>query len=227
MAYVYPLVTALVCLVFGVRVWGDWRARRRPYQFLWSLSLFLGTVGSLAYVLTMALGGNAFFFKLYYVAGALLVAPVLGLGSSYLALPPGYARVLTILVAVLGVVGAAGIFASPVDRVALSILRGGPGQGILQGKSWLGPLVVLQIFGTVAVVLPALASAWRLVTRQGNRSLAWGNILIAAGVIVIAAAGTAARFGSGWFWPVMTLGWIVTFWGFLTISRQVKLGGMR
>ncbi|MBV9258658.1 MAG: hypothetical protein JO215_11630, partial [Ktedonobacteraceae bacterium] len=55
-------------------------------------------------------------------------------------------------------------------------------------------------------------------------NLLWANVLILAGALVIAAAGTLARFFGveSTFWLVMAVGWIVFFVGVLLTNRRPR-----
>lgn len=216
----YPLVVAAVSLVFAILVYRQYAERRRPHQLIWTISLAQSCIASVAYLLSLAMGGNALMFKIYYIFGALLVAAWLGLGSIYLMAPGRMARLCAWVVVALSVIGAVQILAAPVDVTQLRSLAGGSGRGVLQGRSWLPVLVFMNTFGTVGVVVPALLSAWRLARRQAAPRFVAGNALIAVGVLVLAFAGTAARLGAGGFWLTMALGWIVTFAGFVIVSGR-------
>src|SRR5918995_640031 len=62
-----------------------WRARRAPELAAWSASLAAFAVASAALAAGAAAGWSAAAFRLYYLFGALLTAPLLGVGSLLLA----------------------------------------------------------------------------------------------------------------------------------------------
>ena len=95
--------------------------------------------------------GSELAFRLYYLFGALAVAPVMGLGSLYLVLPRRIADRVLWVVSVVIAAGAVQLFAAPVDRAALPALSGASGQGVLVAGPWLAILIVLNLFGTIAV----------------------------------------------------------------------------
>lgn len=218
----YPLIVAAVTLVFAVMLYGQYRARGKPHQLYWFLSMAQGCAASVAYILAVQ-GTSAFFFKLYYLFGALMVAAYLGLGSVHLVAPGRVARWSTNLVLAFTVLGAAGILLAPVDAEALRALAAtiDSGRGVLGNKGlWLAQLIVMNLFGTLAVVLPALYSALQLAKKQAPGGYVLGNVLIALGVLFIGGGGTAARLGAGGFWKSMAIGYIIAFLGFLAISRS-------
>src|SRR5438552_2142045 len=76
-----------------------------------------------------------------------------------------------------------------------------------------------QFFWAIALLM-AIYSAWQVKRRQGSGTLFGANILILAGTLIIALAGTTARLGvKNIFWLVMALGWTVFFIGVLLTSR--------
>lgn len=210
------LGSALITAVLAAEVTARWRARRRPHLLLWALSLWLGALAPLAYALSLALASPGW-FRLYYVTGALLVAPVLGAGSVYLGFGRRAGRACAVAVAALGLLGAVGIATAPLDRAALAGGAVGSGRGVLDLPGWtLAILIALNGFGTVAVAGVAVRSAVELVRRRAPAPYFVGNLLIAAGIALLAVAGSAARFGEAerLFWPLMTAGWIVVYAGF-------------
>jgi hypothetical protein len=72
---------ALLALRLAGRVAGRWRARRAPELAAWSAALFAYAVASAALAWGAAHGWDARSFRVYYLFGALLTAPLLGAGS--------------------------------------------------------------------------------------------------------------------------------------------------
>ncbi|MFQ5797013.1 MAG: hypothetical protein ACE5JP_18500 [Candidatus Bipolaricaulia bacterium] len=221
MTLIYPAIVALVSLVFGLVVYGQYRTRHRPYQLIWAISLWMSFIASIAYILAMAFD-HVLSFQLYYLFGALLMAAYLGLGSIYLVASKRVAIVCLGGIIALSVIGTVLLFQAPIDRAELAALEGGPGRDVIGSGAWLPVVIVMNSFGLIAVAGIALYSAWQLFHKQAAANYVWGNVLIAIGVIVLGAAGSAARLGreSG-FWWAMTLGWVVAFAGFLVISTTV------
>jgi hypothetical protein len=72
---------ALLALRLAGRVAGRWRARRAPELAAWSGALFAYAVAAAALAWGAAHGWDARSFRVYYLFGALLTAPLLGAGS--------------------------------------------------------------------------------------------------------------------------------------------------
>jgi len=166
---------ALLALRLGGLLAARWRARRAPELAAWAAALVTYAVASAALAWGAAAGWDAHVFRVYYLFGGLLTAPLLGLGSLLLT-----SRRWALWPALVYVGLAIG--------VAIAVpMSGGWGSSIPAAQDQLdffpARLVALvgNIAGTVAVLAVAIATIRR-------RPL--GNALVLAGVAV-AAAGTA------------------------------------
>jgi hypothetical protein len=167
---------ALVALRLAGALAGRWRARRAPELAAWALSLLSYAAASAALAWGAAAGWDDRSFRVYYLCGGLLTAPLLGLGSLLLngrrwALPPAlvYAGLA---------VGVA---------VAAPLHDGISGTSIPEAQTHLDffPARLVAIVGNTLGTAAVLAVAIVTIRR---RPLA--NVLIVAGVAT-AAAGTA------------------------------------
>lgn len=223
---IYPLIVAVVSLVFGVTVLGQWVRRRRPQQLVWGIALVMAVAASLAYVGFLS-NGDAMLFRLYYIFGALLMAAYLGMGSLYLVLGKRTADLVLGVLVVVSAIGVALLLVAPIDAAQLHSVQhhGGPGTGVFKTGLWLIPLILHNIFGAVAVIGVALYSAYKVLRRQAPRRFAVANVTIAVGTIIITLGSSAARLGSpNYFWVFMAVGWVVIFAGFLMTTNLAALG---
>ena len=167
---------ALVALRLAGRVFGRWRARRAPELLAWSAALFAYAVAAAALTWGAAHGWDERSFRVYYLFGGLLTAPLLGAGS-LLIWRRRWAGPLALVYAGLAV----GI------AVAMPVHGSLAGGGIPAAQDHLDFVparlvaVLANSLGTLAVVLVAALTFRR-------RPL--GNVLIVLGV-GIAALGTA------------------------------------
>jgi len=217
---VYAIVVAVVCFVFSLQVGRDYQQRRRPYQGIWTVALAASCAGSLAYAAAAALR-NELAFRLYYLFGALWVAPIMGLGSLHLVLPAQLAKRISIVTAVALLLASVPLFTAEIDQAALAGLAGSSGQGVFHRGPWLVGMIVLNLFGTVAVAGVALYSAWRAFRRRSELGFMWGNLVIGLGFLTVAMAGSVARWWPQWegaFWLTMALGWIIAYVGFRIVT---------
>jgi hypothetical protein len=72
---------ALLALRLAGRLFGRWLVRRAPELAMWSASLLAYAAASSALAWGAAAGWNEAAFRVYYVFGGLLTAPLLGAGS--------------------------------------------------------------------------------------------------------------------------------------------------
>ena len=166
---------ALLSLRLAGALAGRWRATRRRELAAWSGALLAYAAASAALTWGAAAGWDGRAFRVYYLFGGLLTAPLLGVGSLLLY---GWRRI----------VGPALVYVGLAIGIAISVpLHGAFGDSIPAAQDHLDffPARLLAIVansaGTLAVVAVAIITIRR-------RPL--GNALILAGVAV-AAAGTA------------------------------------
>lgn len=178
---VLAFAAALVALRLAGRLLERWRERRAPELASWSASLAAFSIASAALAWGAAAGWDDAAFRLYYLCGGLLTAPLLGAGS-LLRAGRAWAAPLAL------------VFVGLAVGVALAVpVHGTFGADTVpeaQAHLDLVPARVLAIAanvaGTVAVVAVALLTFRR-------RPL--GNALVVAGVLVAAAG--SALFGLG------------------------------
>lgn len=185
------MLSAVVSAVFAGVLALRYARRRRPHQLVWTIGLAMFTLAAAAGVLARSGGATEAEYRLFYLFGAILNVAWLALGTTYLLAPRAARRALWGLLA-FTVLASVAVFASPVDLSAAADTGKGfdraPLPRILAGLgSGLGSLVL---------VAGALWSAWRFLRarHEGRRALA--NVIIAAGVLVAAAGGTAAFTGA-------------------------------
>lgn len=186
------VLSIAVSSLFAAVMARRWYLRRRPYQAAWAIGLAMFALANVAGALARAGGATADEYRVFYLFGAITNVAWLALGTLYLLAPPRIARVGLWAVVALTVGGAAAVFASPVDLTkAVDTGRGfetSPLPRILAG--------IGSGLGSVVLIGGALWSAWVFLRKrhEGRRALA--NVLIAAGVFVAAAGGTAAFTGA-------------------------------
>jgi hypothetical protein len=181
MEVLFAFAAALLALRLAGRLAARWRARRAPELLAWSVSLlaYAAAAGALAW--GSAAGWSDTAFRLYYLFGGLLTAPLLGAGSLLLL---GRRWAIPVVLVYAGLAAGAAV-AEP-----LSIpVRG---EAIPEAQEHLDyfPLRILAIAGnlagTAAVVGVAVASIRR-------RPIGMGLLL--AGVTVAAVGSAVAGLG--------------------------------
>ncbi|HEV7215740.1 MAG TPA: hypothetical protein VGP33_11515 [Chloroflexota bacterium] len=209
-----------VTIVTSAMAWTvgqQWYARRRPYQAAWLAALLMAAIAAGSYAAFLVIGRPAFLFRMYYLFGAALNVAFLGLGSLYLGLQRSL-RSLVIGLIVASIVTASAVFAAPIDARQLATTTGA-GTSVLVNGPWLPLLILLNTFGTVCLIGVAMYSAFRTWRRRQHPERAIANVVIAAGALTIAGAGTFARLaGASGFWVTMLIGWTIMFVGFMATS---------
>ena len=193
---------ALIALRLAGALARRWRASARPELLIWAWSLAAYAVAAGAIAWGEAAQWDARAFRVYYAAGALLTAPLLGAGSLALAgvrraraLALGYAGLavgIALAMPVHGVFAAHGIPPAQ-DHLAFAPAR------VLA--------IVTNVLGTAAVVVVALRSI---------RRRPFGNSLIVLGVAAAAAGSGVAGLGAGGAAVGIAVGAALLYAGFVT-----------
>ena len=180
---------------------GRYRKSRRPELLAWSAGLAAYAVAAAAIAWGEAAGWDERAFRVYYAAGALLTAPLLGAGSLLLAGRRRAAPVALVYgglaVGIALVVPVHGHFAAHGIPLAQDHLDFSPTRLLA---------IVANIAGTVAVVVVALSSFRR-------RPL--GNGLIIAGIGAAAAGSALAGLGAAGSAIGIALGAVLLYAGFV------------
>jgi hypothetical protein len=196
---------ALIALRLSGELARRYRERRSPELAAWCAALGTYALAAGALAWGAAAGWSDAAFRVYYLGGALLTAPLLGAGSLLLA---GRRRATPIALVY------AGIAVGVAVAVPLEGTLGGSEVPEAQDVLDLWPARVLAIagnsVGTVAVVVVALASF---------RARPLGNSFILAGVAVAALGSGLAGLGVGALAPVVALAAILLYLGFVTPGR--------
>lgn len=213
----FPLVSSVVSLIFAVTVLDQFFARRKPYQLIWAIGLFMYFLSTGCEFWTGAWGLNQAVYRLWYLFGAIFVAAYLGMGTLYLLARRRVAHIILAILLVASFYAIFRVFTASIDLSTLQYLSGG---AMPQGVRLMTPF--FNTFGTVALVGGAIYSAWVFWRRRFMPHRVVSNILIAVGAILPAFGGTLMRFGGGptVFYLLELVGIIIIFIGFLR-SREV------
>jgi hypothetical protein len=196
---------AFAAALLALRLAGDlanrFRVRRAPQLAAWSASLLTYSVASAALAWGAAAGWDDRAFRVYYLAGGLLTAPLLGAGSLLL---KGYRWAGPLAFAYAGL--AVGI------AVAVPLTAAVSGTAIPEAQAHLDffPARLLAVLGnslgTLAVVAVALITLAR-------RPL--GNALILTGVAVAATGSAVAGLGVAGTASFIAAGVVLLYAGFV------------
>jgi hypothetical protein len=192
---------ALLALRLAAALLQRWRRRGAPELALWAASLGAYGLGAAALAWGAAAGWNEASFRLYYVAGGMLTAPLLGLGSLALR-----GRRVAVPLALLYTGLAIGL------GVAEPLTQSVGGDTIPEAQDHFELLptrmvtIAANVIGTLLVVGIALASIRR-------RPI--GNTLIITGVIAAAAGSAVAGLGVAQTSLFIAVGVVLLYLGFV------------
>jgi hypothetical protein len=222
----------LVAVAFTFSTVDRWMRRRRPHDLAWSVSLALFALGAGSLWWAESRGWSLATFRVFYLAGAVLNVPWLALGTVYLLAGRVVGdRVRWWLVLLSGLSAGTVLFAP--TRAGVS------GTELPTGKDVFGvaPRVLAAAgsgIAAIVIIAGALWSVFRLARRRepavqgvgriasSPGQLVVGNLLIAAGTIVLSASGTlAGRLGKDTAFAItLLIGIVVLFAGFLLASTS-------
>lgn len=216
-----PLLSTIVTFIFAGAVLYRYTRKRGTYLLLWGFGLILYGLGTLSEVL-LHISYNEFVIKLWYLTGAMLTAAWLGQGTVHLLVRRrGVAPTLTAILAAVSVLSAVLVFSAPTTAAAASYDPSVPVSAqykdILVRSGLITLLtILLNIYGTLGLVGGALYSAYIFWRKHVLFDRMVGNILIAAGALMPAMAGSFVKAGLfDWLYLSELLGATLMFLGFL------------
>lgn len=226
----FPIFSTLVTFAFAAAVLNRYRHKRGTHLLLWGLGLVMYGLGTLTEVI-LSFQFSALALKIWYLMGAMLTAAWLGEGSIHLLVRKrGVAPTLTKILTVVSLLAAGLVLAAPVVSSAAADFN--PAQPVsMQYKEILTRnglmiflTIILNIYGTLGLVGGALYSAFLFWRKQVLFDRMVGNVLIAAGALMPAMAGSLIKAGLvDWLYLSEFLGAVLMYAGFLraTVGRPV------
>ena len=247
---VFPLIAAVVSTAFAVLLLRQYAAKRRIQQLAWGVSMAMFALASFVVAFGVTQGWDPSLYRLYWLFGAMLNVPWLALGSiallnkRELTLP---ALVIVLIISFFGLIKVAsanvceGVTVSNGSNGKLTCVTGTPTpQESIFGADrkdiphsanvWKKDPSVRSLaiyYSTIAYLIVIGIAIFSSRPRKGVAPPAErvrANILIAAGVTIVAVGSTAlVRYGRGSAFSVtLALGVIVMFIGFLLASRAPR-----
>jgi hypothetical protein len=213
-----PVATALIAAAFAARLGGSALARPAAHRAWWALGFACFAAGAAAEAYGASYGWSPVTFRIYYLAGGVLAVGFLGLGATCLHARRDVALLMTGAVLATAVASAVGVLAAGVDAAQLA--EGGlrpPPNEALTGHAFLYA-IVLNTVGTLALLAGIVRSI-----RRRERALA--NLLIGAGVLVVASSGTLTRLGDayGVVLAAQLAGLVMIYAGFELATQRATL----
>ncbi|KAF0109107.1 MAG: hypothetical protein FD146_151 [Anaerolineaceae bacterium] len=195
-----PFLSTLVTFAFAAAVFARYLKRRGPHLLLWTIGLLFYGIGTLSEVI-LGFAFSGLVLKLWYLSGAMLTAAWLGQGTVHLLVRKrGIALALTVILAAVSLLAAALILSAPLTPAAAAYNIAQPISSqykdiLTRGGLTIALTIILNIYGTLTLIGGAVYSAvifWRKRVLF-NRMI--GNVLIAAGAMAPALAGSFVKLG--------------------------------
>jgi len=227
LAVALSAAATLIATAFGLSTFERWTLQRRRHQAAWTVSLVMFAVATSALWVGLGVGWNEITFRVFYLFGAVLNVPVLGLGTLYLLGDQKRVDRIAVAVALWLAIGAGIVIATPITGEL-------PTESIPAGADHFGALArtvasVNSASGAIVLIGGAVWSLSRLIRGRAElsgptstRHLAVANTTIAAGTVVLGVG------GSSFSQPVpfaltTTIGITLIFAGFLTTNKPQSL----
>jgi hypothetical protein len=225
-----PILSTVVTFIFAAAVLSRWQYKHPRHLLFWGLGLVWYGLGTLSEVV-LAFTFNAFFLKLWYLAGAMLTAAWLGQGTIYLLVRRrGVANTLAVILLLASLAALVLVMLAPITPAAAGYNPAAPVseqyKDILVRSGAITVLtILLNIYGTLALVGGAIYSAFLFWRKKVLINRVLGNLLIAGGALMPAMAGSFIKAGlADWLYISELLGVILMYCGFLlaTSTKPVE-----
>lgn len=221
-----PFLSTLVTFAFAGAVFSRYRYKKGKHLLFWGIGLVLYGLGTLSEVI-MSFTFSPLVLRIWYLSGAMLTAAWLGQGTVFLLVRKR--RVAPTLAAILIAVSLAAfalIMVAPITEAAASYQLNqaisAQYQEILVRNGMVILLtILLNIYGTITLVGGAIYSAFLFWRKQVLVNRMIGNILIAAGALMPAMAGSFVKAGlTDWLYLSELVGAVLMFLGFLQATAS-------
>jgi hypothetical protein len=172
---VLPLASSTLSLVFAAVLFGQWRARRRPYQLIWATGMLWYGLSAGTEFLGGAVGWSEPLYRTWYLIGAIWVAGWLGLGTAFLLARTRFGYAFAVCL------GLAGLFTFLTWKK------------YDYANSGIAPAVYLAIALVLAIVIAAMT--WR---RDDRWSYVAAAVVVGGSVASLVMAYTVSLPAPGW-----------------------------
>lgn len=223
------ILSTIVSFIFAAAVFNRYRYKKGQHLLLWGIGLIFYGLGTLTEVI-LSFTYSPLALKIWYLTGAMLTAAWLGQGSVYLLVRRRHvASTLMLILVVVSVLAALLILAAPLTPAAASFDVTQPISAqykdiLTRSGAIIALTIILNIYGTVTLVGGALYSAWLFWRKRILLNRMLGNILIAAGALMPAMAGTFLRIGLvDWLYLSEFLGVVLMYSGFMLATASVSV----
>jgi len=220
-----PFSSTLITAIFAAAVLLRYSRRGGLHLLLWGVGLILYGLGTFSEAF-LGLAYSPFMLRIWYLTGAMLTAAWLGQGTLYLLVrKPGVAHAAMLGLAVVSAIAIIAVMAAPMNPAAaynIHVPASVQYKAILsRGALIVALTILLNIYGTLTLVGGAIYSAFIFWRKRVLPNRVIGNVLIAAGALLPASAGTFVKLGlADWLYLSELLGAMIMFIGFLQATAH-------
>ena len=213
-----PVATALIAAAFSARLGGGALARPAAHRAYWALGFACFAAGAAAEAYGASYGWSPVTFRIYYLAGGVLAVGLLGLGATCLHARRDVALLMT------GAILATARPRRSACSAAASTARSSPRAACARRRTTRSPATRSS---TPSRSTPS--ARWRcsagIVRSLVRRERPVANILIGAGVLVVASSGTLTRIGDayGIVLGAQLVGLVMIYAGFELATQRLPL----
>ena len=229
MMHYISILSTIVTFFFAAAVLSRYQYKHGNHLLLWGIGLVFYGLGTLTEVI-LGFTFNAFALKIWYLTGAMLTAAWLGQGTVYLLIRKrGVAHTLTAILAVVTLISAAAVLLAPITSAAAAYNISGPVSTqykdiLTRSGIMILFTILLNIYGTLMLVGGAIYSAYLFWRKKVLVNRMLGNILIAAGALMPAMAGTLVKAGLvDWLYVSEFAGVVLMYVGFSQATAKATV----
>jgi len=219
-----PVLSTAVTFSFAAAVFRRYLLRGGAHLLIWSIGLVFYGLGTLTEVL-LSLSFSESALKLWYLSGAILTAAWLGQGTLHLLVrKKGLAWRITAGLALASLTAVVLVAMAPITSAAATFQPSLPVSGqykaiLIRSAAVTALTILMNVYGTLTLVGGAVYSAYLFWRKRVLAHRMLGNILIAAGAMFPAMAGSFVKAGlADGLYVSELLGVILMFIGFLRVT---------
>ena len=226
----------LISFAFCLLTYDRWLRRRAAHDLAWTIAMALFALGAGSLWWAESRGWSTASFRVFFLTGAILNVPWLGLGTVYLLFGQRVGHAMRTVLVLLSGIAVGVVLTAPTKRAvdpdvfptAKELFGVGPRLFAALGSGI--PAVVIigcALWSALRIMRNRVPAATTSARRAAihPKQLAAGNLLIALGAIVLSASGTiAGRLGKDRAFAItLLLGVSVLFAGFIVASNAVAV----
>lgn len=195
-----------------------WLARKKPHELAWSISLAMFAVAAAALAAGAEAGWNQYYFRIFYLFGAILNVPYLALGTIYLQASEKFAKRSSAVIVLFSLFALGTMISTPLTHPI-------PLHTLVQGSKVFPALPrILAGVGSGGGAIIVFGGAVYSLIRTHQTRFKISNILIALGTAISGASGlfNSVFDQMAGFAIALSIGIAIIFSGFLVANSAPR-----